>query len=224
MENNQHLRSIRSFVRREGRLTSGQREALDILWPRYGLEDEVALQKFLIETADSEQVLDIGFGDGAALVELAREYPKYWFVGVEVYRPGIGSLLRKLEDAGVSNVRVINADAVELLGNIKPHCLSAITLWFPDPWPKKRHHKRRIVQSSFIELAREALNEKGVLHIATDWVPYAEHIKAEMSAAKGWEPLTDAAHPAYFDRPHSKFELRGQRLGHAIEDLRYQVS
>ena len=219
-------RRIRSFVRRAGRMTKAQRRALTQLWPRYGLElgeEPVDLPGVFGGTGDV--VLDIGFGDGEALLQLARRHPDIHYLGVEVYEPGIGHLLLKLEAEGLDNVRVVCADAVDLLSVcLSPRSVAAVNLFFPDPWPKKRHFKRRIVQPAFIEDVSRAVCHEGLLHMATDWAPYAEHVRAILSQFDAFEEVSAAklGGEALAERPPTKFEQRGLALGHEVTELYYR--
>jgi tRNA (guanine-N7-)-methyltransferase len=219
-------RKVRSFVRRPGRITAAQRRALDELLPRFGVAATPALLDLRsVFGREAPRVLDIGFGDGEALVTTAANNPGIDYFGVEVHEPGIGHLLLLLEKASLTNVRVIVNDAADVVPQRLPEsCLDAVNLFFPDPWPKKRHHKRRLVQPPFVaELAR-ALKDGGLLHVATDWADYARHTReviaqstefmAEDSAALGENPLAF--------RPPTKFERRGRRLGHSVVDLYYR--
>lgn len=218
-------RRIRSFVRREGRMTDAQRDALNLLWPRYGVDAAEDLLDFdALFGRHAPLHLEIGFGMGHSLAQMAAAHPEFNYLGIEVYRPGIGHLLRTLEELSLTNVRVIGTDAVDVLEhNIAHDSLAAVYLFFPDPWPKKRHHKRRIVQPGWVELVRTRLAPGGVLHMATDWEPYAEQMNEVMASAKGFhnEGGTDgyAPRPAY--RPETKFERRGLRRGHGVWDLIY---
>ena len=219
-------RAVRSFVRRSGRLTTSQQRAIETLWPVYGLA-------FTPEPLDLAQVfgrvaprvLEIGFGNGETLVEQAAASPALDFLGVEVHEPGIGHCLIRAREARVTNLRLIRHDAIEVLERqVPPQSLSRINLYFPDPWPKKRHHKRRIVSPAFIELCAERLVPGGALCIATDWAGYAAHIDqvfmdrhrfccVERRKHTGDRPL---------DRPMTKFERRGLRQGHEIVDWRFE--
>ena len=222
-EENKYLRRIRSFVKREGRLTVGQQRALDQLFPIYGL----SLQDNPINLADvfkrsASTVLEIGFGNGTSLSEMAANNPEQNYIGVEVHRPGVGNLLLQIEKLGLTNLRVINDDAVEVLKQmIADESLDAVYLFFADPWHKKRHHKRRIVQKEFIELLRNKIKIGGIFHMATDWENYAEHMMDVMNKSEGFENTEGKdqylARPDY--RPLTKFEQRGQRLGHGVWDL-----
>jgi tRNA (guanine-N7-)-methyltransferase len=221
-----HLRKVRSFVRRPGRATNAQRRALTDLWPRFGVDaQDGPLDLTALFGRAAPRVLDIGFGDGEALVTTAVNYPGIDYLGVEVHEPGIGHLLLLLEKAGATNVRVISRDAAEVVPQLLPRAsFAAINLFFPDPWPKKRHHKRRLVQPPFVaELAR-VLAPNGLLHIATDWADYARHT-LEVLAASTQFATCDAggfgAEPLAF-RPPTKFERRGRRLGHEVVDLYYR--
>lgn len=221
-------RKIVSFVRREGRLTASQRRALAELLPRFGVT--VDAQPDAVPDLDAvfgraaPRVLEIGFGDGVSLAQMAAAAPELDFLGIEVHRPGVGHLLLEIERRGLGNVRVICADAVDILERrLPPACLDRVQLFFPDPWPKTRHHKRRILQPSFVELVRERLKPGGVFHMATDWAHYAEQMLAVMEAAPGFRngagPGRYAERPAY--RPETRFERRGLRLGHGVWDLLY---
>lgn len=212
---------IRSFVRREGRFTKAQRAALEQHWPQYGVA--IGNKQLEIEKLFAKQqavILDIGFGNGDSLLTLAEEHPQINFLGVEVYRPGIGNLLRNAHAAKIDNIRVINMDVVELLqNNIAANSFVAALIWFADPWPKKRHHKRRLIQVPFLELLAGKLQSSGELNIATDWQPYAEHITRTV-ALSGL--FADNVKSKYIkQRPQTKFEKRGEKLGHEVSDQIY---
>ena len=212
---------IRSFVRREGRFTKAQRAALQLYWPYYGIEpDQERLNFDKLFVKKQSVVLDIGFGNGESLLILAEQYPELNFLGVEVYRPGIGNLLRNAYAGKLENIRVINADVVELLqNNIATNSFAAVLIWFSDPWPKKRHHKRRLIQVPFLKLLTEKLIAKGELNIATDWQPYAVHIQETVKLSG----LFDNVPSSMFiqQRPQTKFERRGEKLGHKVSDQVY---
>lgn len=217
------LRRIRSFVRREGRLTKGQQRALVELFPRYG----ITLQQGIIDFDAlfgrcGARILEIGFGNGASLAEMATEHPENDYLGIEVHRPGVGNLLLQIEKQSLNNIRVSNDDAIEVLEQqIPDESLDDVYLFFPDPWHKKKHHKRRIVQPAFVNLIQRKLKPGGIFHMATDWENYAEHIMAAMRTAAGFKNIAGegqyTARPAY--RPLTKFEQRGHRLGHGVWDL-----
>ena len=213
---------IRSFVRREGRFTKGQKAAFKNYWPVYGIEVKDGQLDFqCIFDSTQSVVLDIGFGNGEALLALAMQHPHLNFLGVEVYRPGIGSLLRKLGEAKLSNVRVINIDVTELLHeHIKATSLASVLVWFPDPWPKKRHHKRRLIQPEFLKLVASRLVDKGELHIATDWQPYAMHIQEIVKQRNLFKKVSVST--LISQRPQTKFERRGKKLGHPIFSQAYK--
>lgn len=217
------FRPIRSFVRREGRMTDAQRRALETLWPKYGLEPgESPLDLDALFGRRAPRLLEIGFGMGDALLEMAERHPENDYLGIEVHRPGVGRLLARLEEKGLRNVRVICADAVEVLRKAIPDAsLDAVYLFFPDPWPKKRHHKRRIVQPPFVALLGQKLTHGGILHMATDWEDYAQYMLAVLSAAPGFANTAGpgAFTPRQEERPMTKFERRGERLGHPVWDL-----
>jgi tRNA (guanine-N7-)-methyltransferase len=220
-------RRIRSFVRRKGRITRGQRKALRKFWQRYGLDPEPGV------VLDLEQIfgnrapvwLEIGFGDGGALIATAQSYPEINFLGIDVHLPGVGHILKRISDEDLSNVRLICADAVEILQNhLKMQSLERVLLFFPDPWPKKRHHKRRIVQPDFVRLLKTHLKPGGIFHMATDWENYAIGAMETIVSDQGFANLAAnksfAHRPDY--RPLTKFEQRGLRLGHRVRDLLFQ--
>ncbi|WP_107758797.1 tRNA (guanosine(46)-N7)-methyltransferase TrmB [Dickeya sp. Secpp 1600] len=225
-ENGRPLRRIRSFVRRQGRLTKGQQQALDDFWPVMGVEyQNEALDFARLFGRDAPVVLEIGFGMGASLVTMAQQHPEQNFIGIEVHVPGVGACLGAAQEAGVDNLRVMCHDAVEVLERMIPDgSLAMVQLFFPDPWHKARHNKRRIVQVPFAELVRSKLAGGGVFHMATDWEPYAQHMLEVMSSLAGYRNLSD--HNDYVPRPASrpltKFEARGQRLGHGVWDLMFE--
>ena len=213
---------IRSYVLREGRFTKSQRAAFRNYWPVYGVDAARAPQDVQAFFAKRQPVvLDIGFGNGEALAQLARDHPHLNFLGVEVYRPGVGALLQKIAARQLENVRVIHGDAVDVLREqIAPASLAAVLIWFPDPWPKRRHHKRRLLQPQFVQLVAEKLQAGGELNLATDWAPYAEHIKAVLDSCEVFEKAANSA--LIGERPSTKFERRGRRLGHRVFDQVYR--
>ncbi|HXV40261.1 MAG TPA: tRNA (guanosine(46)-N7)-methyltransferase TrmB [Steroidobacteraceae bacterium] len=213
-------RAIRSFVMRAGRITPAQRRALAELLPRQGIPFAAAvLDLDAVFGRRARRVMEIGFGDGAQLLELAACAPGTDFIGVEVHPPGVGRCLLGIEARGLTNVRVIMHDAVEVLGmQVAPASLDEVLLYFPDPWPKKRHHKRRIVQPAFVALVADRLKPGGFFRLATDWAPYSEWMREVLNA----EPrLADAAAEAA-GRSETRFESRGRRLGHQVFDLTYR--
>lgn len=217
-------RPIRSFVRREGRLTVGQRRALEQLLPRYGLDLEADPQAMARLLAGSRPAtLEIGFGNGESLAQQAAAEPGRLFLGIEVHRPGVGHLLQIIEREGLENLYVICGDAVEVLESAVPDAaLDCVQIFFPDPWPKKRHHKRRLIQPAFVRLLARKLRPGGRLHLATDWEDYAHWMRevmeaaAEFVGANGPDGFADRG-----SRPPTKFERRGERLGHGVWDLVY---
>ncbi len=189
-------RTIRSFVRRAGRMTQAQQRALDELWPRFGIEFSPALLDLdAVFGRRAPRVLEIGIGDGETLLELARTHPEADYLGVEVHEPGIGHCLLGIEAASLGNIRLLRHDAVEVLEHMIPDAsLDEVLLYFADPWPKKRHHKRRIVQPEFVELLARRLKPGGVFRLATDWAPYAEHMMEVMATAQQFVPASPG-HP-----------------------------
>jgi len=225
-EQEKNWRPVRSFVRREGRLTAGQQKALDQLFPEYGLNfraEPLDLDTLFGRTAPV--TLEIGFGNGELLATLAEQHPERNFLGIEVHRPGVGRLLMNLHETGLSNVRVSSHDAVEVLREqIPAQGLDRILIFFPDPWPKKRHHKRRIIQPAFATLLASRLAPGGRLHLATDWEDYKDHMLEVLDACP---ELSNTAGPAGTvprpdDRPVTHFERRGTRKGHGVWDLVYK--
>ena len=223
MNKPEFTRKIRSFVRREGRLTTGQQHALDTLWPKYGIDmGETALDLGSIFGNEQPVILEIGFGNGDSLAQMAKGNPGLNYLGIEVHRPGVGHLLYLIEEQGIENLRIMSEDAVEIIKNqIPEQALTGVQLFFPDPWPKKKHHKRRIVQPDFVKLLASRLKPGGFFHMATDWENYAEHMLEVMSAAEDFENSTREGDfiPRPDTRPLTKFEQRGQRLGHGVWDL-----
>lgn len=216
-------RAIRSFVRRAGRITSAQTRALAELWPRYGIESgETPLDFAALFPRRAPLIVEIGFGNGEALAAMAAAHPENNYLGIEVHRPGIGSLLLRIESGALSNVRLLEGDAKEVLAHrVPPGSVHAVHVFFPDPWPKKRHHKRRLMQADFVAFIHRALAPGGYLHLATDWQEYAEHMLTLLTQTPGFENSAGvgcyAPRPEY--RPLTKFERRGQRLGHGVWDL-----
>ena len=226
MSEQKHLRQVRSFVRRQGRLTKGQERAMEILWPQYGLEYREQLLNFTETFGRSAPiVLEVGFGNGESLVSMAKSMPEKDFIGIEVHTPGVGNILMQIEETGISNLRIIRHDAVEVLEKQIPNqSLSQFQLFFPDPWHKKRHHKRRIVQPDFLDMLACKLVKGGIIHMATDWEDYAIHMMDTLTAHSQFEnTLAEgeyAPRPNY--RPITKFEERGHRLGHGVWDLLFR--
>ena len=218
-------RTIKSFVLRTGRVSNRQQQALDQLLPFYELPlDDIPWDLNAIFGREAKTVVEIGFGMGSSLLTTAKQQPEINFIGIEVHRAGIGSLVADLRDEGLSNVRIVPADAVSVFKKqLADNSLAGVQIFFPDPWHKKRHNKRRLIQPEFIQLIVRRLATGGILHCATDWQDYAEHIQAVLTA----EPaLTNTqADGGYSPRPETrpltKFEQRGQRLGHGVRDLIY---
>ena len=221
-EGGKRLREIKSFVLRQGRLTPGQQKAFDTLWPKFGIEYKPEqLDPGSLFGNDHPIVLEIGFGNGDSLAQMAAAQPEKNFIGIEVHRPGVGHLLIEIGRLQLTNIRIISHDAVEVLKHCLPeNSLSGIQLFFPDPWHKKRHHKRRIVQPAFLDLVSRVLKPGGFFHAATDWENYAEHIRDTIRQHPFME---NTSTNDFIDKPDSrpltKFEQRGQRLGHGVWDI-----
>jgi tRNA (guanine-N7-)-methyltransferase len=225
-------RSIRSFVMRMGRMTDAQRRALDELWPRWGVDlptpgtDGLAwLDLDGIFGRQAPRSLEIGFGDGESLAHLAGANPQRDYLGIEVHRPGVGHLLLLAEKQGLGNVRAICHDAVDVLQqHIAPAMLDEVLILFSDPWHKKRHHKRRLIQTPFVDLLASRLRPDGLLKLATDWEPYAQQMLEVLNASPWFTNLSPDG--GYVPRPHwrtlTRFERRGERLGHGVWDLAFQ--
>jgi tRNA (guanine-N7-)-methyltransferase len=219
-------RRIRSFVLRMGRMTAGQQRALDELWPRFGIDYQPSVLDLNQAFARSApRMVEIGFGSGEALAAFAEQHPEMDCLGIEVHRPGAGHLLLRVEQQQLTNVRVSCHDAVEVLSTqLAPESLDAVHIFFPDPWHKSRHHKRRLIQPAFADLLVRTLKPGGMLRLATDWQNYAEHMRAvldmhpqfiNIAGIEGFVTRPD-------DRPITRFERRGHRLGHGVWDMAYQ--
>lgn len=220
-------RPVRSYVLRTGRMTEGQEQALEQVWPRMGLEHQQGLCDFshIFARDNAPVVFEIGFGMGDSLIEMAKAEPEKNFIGVEVHTPGVGRILASAEREGLENLRVYCHDAVEIIQDCIPdNSLDRIQVYFPDPWHKKKHHKRRIIQSEFVQKLRGKLKLGGVLHLATDWEHYADWMMEVMAAAEGYQNYASqycfSERPDY--RPVTKFERRGERLGHGVWDLLFE--
>lgn len=223
-DTDKYLRPIRSFVKREGKLTKGQQNAIELLWPTFGVDfDDQLLDLNLLFGRAAPTVLEIGFGNGLSLADMAEASLDTNFFGVEVHKPGVGSLLVQVKRRGLQNVRVSQQDAVQVLEQQIPDAsLSRVQIFFPDPWHKKRHHKRRLIQSPFVAMLVKKLVPQGRIHVATDWQHYAEHILSVMSENTCLRNTVNgyAAKPDY--RPATKYEARGVRLGHGVWDIVFE--
>lgn len=221
-------RPIRSYVLRTGRMTAGQQRAFDQNWERWGLEPAAGMLDFeRVFGRPGPRVLEIGFGMGQSLVAMAAAAPQTNFIGIEVHRPGVGKLLHSMAEQSVDNIRIYCHDAVEVLRDCIPDAsLDTVQIFFPDPWHKKKHNKRRLIQPPFVALLSAKLKPGGTLHLATDWENYARQMLEVLGAAGGLEntcgPGQFAPRPEH--RPLTKFELRGERLGHGVWDLVFRRS
>jgi tRNA (guanine-N(7)-)-methyltransferase len=220
-------RHVRTFVRRAGRTTERQQRALDALWPAHGIDLPDPVPTDFWDAAFAARgplTLEIGFGMGQSLLEMARREPQRRFVGTEVHPPGVGALLAGIEELGLANLKVLDRDVLEILESaFGPGALDRVQIFFPDPWPKKRHRKRRLVQPAFVERLATRVAPGGELMLATDWEPYAEWMLEVLEASPVWEnrhgPGAFAPDPGL--RAPTRFEARGLRHGHVIRDLRY---
>jgi tRNA (guanine-N7-)-methyltransferase len=214
-------RPVRSFVLRPGRMGTGQQRALQDLGPRFLLPFQAALlDPAAVFGRQAPLVLEIGFGMGDATAQIAAARPDVDFVGVEVHEPGVGALLKHIGERGLGNLRLVQHDAVEVLRHmIRPASLDGVHVFFPDPWHKKRHHKRRLIQPPLVELLASRLKPGGRLHCATDWEDYAQQMLEVLGASPLLRNTADGYAPRPDYRPLTKFEARGQRLGHGVWDL-----
>lgn len=223
----EHPRRVRSFVRRRGRLTPAQERALATLWSEYGVHAEAVTSPAYWDSAfpvAGPLTLEIGFGMGQSLLAMAEAEPQRRFVGVEVHEPGVGALLAGIQARGLSNLRVMAEDVMAIFEQVfAPGQLDRVQIFFPDPWPKKRHHKRRMIQPDFVARLASRVRPGGTLMLATDWEPYAEWMLKVLDAAPEWRNL--AADGRFVERPpirpETRFEARGMRRGHAVRDLLY---
>lgn len=216
------LRTVHSFVIRAGRMTDAQQAARDRMWPQFGLEVTNGLiDPQVVFGRKAPLVLEIGFGMGASLVEMARAAPEKNFIGIEVHPPGIGNVLKLAEQEAITNLRIYRADANVVLEKcIAEGGLDCVQIFFPDPWHKTRHHKRRMIQPDFVAALRPKIAIGGVLHLATDWEPYARQMMEVLSAAPGFRnAVGEGQYATEHNRPTTKFEQRGQKLGHGVWDL-----
>jgi tRNA (guanine-N7-)-methyltransferase len=219
-------RKIRSFVLRKGRLTIAQQHALDELWPHYGIEHRETVLVFEDHfEREAEVIVEIGFGNGESTWRMAQQEPEKNFIGIEVHEPGVGQLLMALEEHAIENVRIFCGDAVPFMQTrIADDSLAGVRIYFADPWPKKRHHKRRLIQPAFVDQLARCIKKDGLLHMATDWQPYAEHILEVMQSRTDFANLSPTGdyceRPEW--RPYTKYEERGETLGHEVRDLLYR--
>ena len=216
-------RRIKSFVLRQGRLTKAQQNALDNYWQDYGVDyAKTSIDFSQLFGNNNEVIIEIGFGNGESLLEQAKAQPEYNFLGIEVHGPGVGHLIHHAQAEGLRNIRVMRHDAIEVLNNqVADNTVWQLQLFFPDPWHKKRHHKRRIIRPEFIQLIRQKLKPGGTFHMATDWQDYAEQMLEQMDEAEGFSNTagTGQYSPSKGFRCETKFERRGLRLGHGVWDL-----
>lgn len=224
-ESSENLRNIRSFVRRNGRITAAQQRALDTLWTQYVIAPQENLDLNQLFGRDAQKHLEIGFGRGESLLTMAHLHPENDYLGIEVHLPGVGHVLNEAAKLGLTNVRVICVDAVEVLEKyFLDNSLYCVSIFFPDPWHKARHHKRRLIQEPFLALLARRIKPNGYLQLATDWEDYAQQM---LQLLEHTTEFVNCVAPGNFaprceERPLTKFERRGQRLGHGVWDLCYQ--
>ena len=217
----EHKRSIRSFVLRQGHMTAAQQRAIDTMWPQFGVDfQEAPLGLNRTFGRDNPKVLEIGFGMGVATVEIAKRLPDTDFLAIDVHGPGVGNILKLIEEEHISNIRVMRHDAVEVVEKmLKDGSLDGIHIFFPDPWHKKRHNKRRLVQVPFVEKLLPKLKSGGYVHMATDWEEYAVQMLEVLSSFDALQNTAADYAPTPDYRPENKFDARGKRLGHGVWDL-----
>lgn len=218
---NEHQRTIKSYVLRQGHLSIGQERAINQLMPKWGINyQDSPIDLASIFNRNAPKILEIGFGMGTATATIAQNLPDSDFIGIEVHSPGVGNLLKLIEENNLTNLRIVQYDAVDVVNNmIKNESLDGIHIYFPDPWHKKRHHKRRLIQLPFIEQLVPKLKKGGYIHLATDWENYAEQMLEVLNQHPELQNTTQDYAPKPDYRPETKFEARGLRLGHGIWDL-----
>lgn len=222
-----HPRTVKSFVRRQARFSDAQKKALEDLWPMYGLDiQDTPLDFSEVFGNDNPVVLEIGFGNGESLIHQAQIQPDRNFIGIEVHLPGVGYFLRQLQRHDIRNVRVFKVDAIDVLAYLPRQALAGLQLFFPDPWHKSRHNKRRLVQKPFLDAVAQVLQAQGFVHMATDWQDYAEQMLAELSSHGAFTNQSDSQD--YIPRPEhritTKFEARGLARGHGVWDLLFRLN
>ena len=211
-------RPIRSFVRHQGRMTKAQTKALQTHWPRYGLTSPLSKEQHLLLFSTTKScILEIGFGMGDSLIQQAIEYSHVNFIGIEVHQPGVGKILKEAAKANIDNLFIFCDDAMTILEQPLPNqVFQAVQIFFPDPWPKQRHHKRRLIQPNFLSILAKKLNATGYIYIATDWDDYARHIEKSLQATP---ELQHSPQKPLYPRPTTHFEIRGKQLGHRITEF-----
>ena len=215
------MKPVRSYVLRQGRISTAQKRAHQTLLPKYGIPySESLLDLNRVFGRGAPKILEIGFGMGESTLAIAQTHLEHDYLGIEVHTPGVGSLLKHIDAAGLSNVRIIQHDALEILQQmLAPDSFSGVHIFFPDPWPKKRHHKRRLIQPDFVSLLCQRMKAGAYLHVATDWPDYAEHILAVLDAEPELVNTAETYVPRPDYRPLTKFEQRGLKLGHQVWDV-----
>ena len=224
---NEHVKPVRSFVRRTGRITKSQALSFQDHWSTYGLHSEPSFNIDNAFTQKAPLVIEVGFGMGDSLITMAKDRPWENFIGIEVHTPGVGRLLQQAALHQLTNIKVFQDDAVDILNTcIKDHSVHRLQIYFPDPWPKKKHHKRRLIQAPFVEVITQKLQTNGLLHLATDWEPYAHHMLDVLQATSNLINTSKSADEPFIPRPEfrpiTKFEKRGERFQHPIFDILFQ--
>ncbi|MDO5059657.1 MAG: tRNA (guanosine(46)-N7)-methyltransferase TrmB [Neisseria sp.] len=217
----EHKRGIRSFVLRQGHMTAAQQRAIDTMWPQFGADyQDTPADLTALFGRSNPKVLEIGFGMGTATAEIAKRLPEKDFLAIDVHGPGVGNLLKLIEEENIGNIRVMRHDAVEVVDNmLSDGSLDGIHIFFPDPWHKKRHNKRRLIQTPFVARLLPKLKSGGYIHLATDWEEYAVQMLEVLSGFAELENTAADYAPTPDYRPETKFEARGKRLGHGVWDL-----
>ena len=218
----EHRRTVRSFVIRAARLTTGQKRALEDLYPRYGVPFPPSPDWKALFPSAQRHVIEIGFGNGEATLEIAKAHPETGFVGIEVHPPGVGHLLNEIDKAGLSNLKVLRHDAVDVVAALADNSVDAFHVFFPDPWPKKKHHKRRLLQSSFLADLARTLKPGGVFYFATDWEEYAEEVLAALEALPAYQNSFEKWAEGVRWRPSTRFERRGLKEQRPIREVQFQ--
>ena len=223
-KNSKPLRRVRSFVKRVGRMTQFQKKAIENYWNKFGINFTESYLNFnQLFGNDNPVILEIGFGMGDSLVQMAKKHPDTNYIGIEVHTPGVGNILANINQLELKNIRIVEYDAIDVLQKmIFNNTLSGVQIFFPDPWHKTRHHKRRLIQREFLELVSTKIMKAGFIHVATDWAHYAEQIILLLEESSYFNNKFEGYAPRPDSRPLTKFEKRGERLKHGVWDIYFQ--